>query len=86
MLIYVKNGLKNTILMAHFSKFSWGSMPPDPPRVWCASHTINTTLRIFSGENPVATSSFVSSVGGSSSIASQIDIPDEPNHPKQLYI
>ena len=26
-------------------------MPPDPPRVWCALHTINTTLRL-SGEIP----------------------------------
>lgn len=40
------------------------------------------TAKAVESQSQLASSSFVSSVGSSSSITSQIDIPDEPNHPK----
>ena len=49
-----QNGLRIRFYSIQISKFSWGSMPPDPPRMacfarWDALHALLSSLKLCTG-------------------------------------
>ena len=44
MLLWAKSGLRSNLRVSNFQKFSWGSIPPDPPTCVC--------LRMYTNRSP----------------------------------